>query len=355
MFVMSAKSADALFKKVEIGVNEVKVLPYTSYVKFEKTNRDLRLTATDGTNYLTVKQDGVIGTPMTCVVKASSLLRLPSLTSREDIKFTLKEDHLEIKGNGTYKLSILPLSEFPVLDVKDLEPGKIKTSVSAPEVKRILDILSGSVSLTGIEPSLTGYMLDRTCITTTGIKLCAIMDTDFEGKMLISSKTATLLSKLVGRYEVTSYGEDNNTIKFESDICTLIFPQQAGLDEYPDVSGILGSSPENSVELNRAEFLILLERVMLFADKFDDYGIGITITKNMATIKDIKEKCIENIAVTSNSSNSDGGRFLVNAKQLKDIISKCTNDIVVIQYQSGMPIRIMENDVVMYLCTMSEV
>ena len=97
----------ALMDKAIKGASQNKMIPLTSLLEIELKEGALTLTTTDATNTLKVFAKGIKGDDFRVVVPADLFHKLVSKVTTEHIILELKENSLEVVGNGTYQLDLL--------------------------------------------------------------------------------------------------------------------------------------------------------------------------------------------------------------------------------------------------------
>ena len=111
-FTISTAELKAILSAVSKGVGKKVTLPITEYVHIELLDGTLSITATDSINFITYKHSEVEGENGSTIVKADTLIKLVAKTTKESMTFSKKEGHLEVKGNGKYKVEILEGEKF---------------------------------------------------------------------------------------------------------------------------------------------------------------------------------------------------------------------------------------------------
>ena len=121
---MKVKTKDLLLalKLLTSVIKPNKLKPVTELIEF----KDSYLYMTDNISSMSYKLDCDEAIPA-CVINATKLKDLLNLTTKEDVEFVFKNDHLLMKANGRYKLTIVDnvdlgiqfsnISEYQSIDV----------------------------------------------------------------------------------------------------------------------------------------------------------------------------------------------------------------------------------------------
>lgn len=345
-----------LAEKVSPGVGNVKMLPATSYLKIYGENGKLSLTATDGVNFLTVSgaisSNEVFG-PV--VVRADSLLKLPAKTTKEVMKLNVKAEHMDVIGNGTYKVPIISVDEFPTISFVSV--ADLSDSANPDLIKRMFAVNKSAIAVDMSYPFLTGYYVKDGVVTTDRNRMCINKSEGmFSGNnVLLSQRMVDLVGGFRNTMAIQISAEGN--LKFASADMTLIGPQLSGLGDYPNLENLFAIAPEGRIVFNRVEMLTVLDRVMLFVDSMDNYGIYLTFTQptevsnGELVITDLKNNSIESIKFSGWTGNDF--RICLNTKYLMELLATLTTDTVEIQYQEGLPLKVEEGNITFLLCVIS--
>lgn len=349
-FKINTAKMTHILSKVSNGVGKKYTQPITECLYLGLTERGkLVIRSTNGINFVTMFAREVEGEAGECVVKADTLIKLVEKTTKPDLSFNLKEDYLEVKGNGTYKVPVIN-EEFPSYEF-DTEAPEIE--INTDVIKRMFKINESAIAKELLMPCLTGYNVGENCITTDGIKMCLNSTKITEDRVLITQALADLISKTFTADTVTIQ-KDANKILICSDTITIFGTELDGLREYPDISGVMSFEYSNTASVSKKELLSILDRLSLFVDQFDNNGIRINFEADSIEIEDFKANSHESMEYVDKTQEEESVQLLVNAEFLDDILSATSSDVVQIQYDSNLPtIRIDDGNVVLFLSTMN--
>ena len=339
---------------VSAGVGNVKLLPATSYVKLHGEGGKLKLTATDGVNYLTVSSliaDQEEFGPV--VVQADSFIKLPGKTTKASMKLSILPDSLEIVGNGRYRVPVLALSDFPQVQ---FEADRVLASgIGVDDVKKMFGPNKAAVATDMNYPMLTGYYVNKGVVTTDKVRMVLNTEPAFfpEERVLMSQRFIDLL-----------YGFSSPitfSVSKEGNLCaqtpdrTLIGPQLAGLSQYPVLDSFFSLSPKGSFSVNRDELMAALDRIMLFVDPEMDYGVRLSYTEGDAglVVSDLRGGSAENVSFSG--WECDEFSIDLNTRYFVEMLSILKEKQVSLQYEEGMPVKIVEGNVSILLSTIDPV
>lgn len=344
MFKVKTKNLQEMVGKLsKCGGN--KLLEITRYYNLEVGENGLVLTATDGSNFITVTDLTVKAEPFTAIVKADQFSKLVQRTSVDEMKFTLKENYLDVVGNGKYKVEIVEGEVYPTYDFTGIEnPMEVQTSV----LKYVAGTNKYSVSTTIADGVLTGYLFsDGKCITADGIKVCITPATITEGDCLLTQETITLIGALTD--EKTKISVQDGKVLFETSNTTIFSTEMEGIEEYPDIAPLSEIEFPSMCSLSKLAILNILDRLTLFIDPFEKNEIKLHFTDKGLEIS-TNSGSYELIAY---STSKDFQEFIcsVNGLFFKELVSAVNTENFTIQYGEEALIRIESDNLVQLLAT----
>ena len=339
---------------VSPGVGNVKLLPATSYVMVHGEGGRLKLTATDGVNFLTVSalvaEQEEFG-PV--VVQAESFIKLPSKTTKPSMRMNVLPDALEIVGNGKYRVPVLDLADFPKIQ---FEAEKILAAgVTTEELKKMFGPNKTAVATDMNYPMLTGYYVNKGVVTTDKIRMVLNNNESFFGEdcVLMSQRFIDLLSGFTTPVTF-SISREGNLCAQTSDRL-LIGPQLAGLKQYPNLEKFFSLAPKGQFSVNKEELLAVLDRIMLFVDPEMDYGVRLSCNEGATEliVSDLRGSSEERIPF----SGWEDGSFSIelNTRYFVELLASLNEKQVSIQYEEGLPVKIVEGNVSILLSTIGPV
>ena len=325
------------------------MIPLTSLIGIEVNGKDLALMTTDGSNQLKLKAE-IEYNPLYgpqqfyTIVNADTFSKLVGKTTKEFIELENKENYLEVKGNGTYKLEIAINEEgemvrFPEVKKLEAEPYSISTKLLQDAIK----IAKASVAKTMEVPCLTGYYISDNTITTDRQLVCKLDYGLSKEPLLISSEMAELLL-LVDEETINVLHEGNELILFNNSF-SIFGKELEGKDIYPvqSIENLTNLAYDNSIKVNKQELLNVLDRMSLFVTDYDKNGVFLTIDPNGIAIQSQKSNATEYIDPGKTEERAVF-HCLIDIEMLKSQVETISTDIVEIAYGQDKSIKIVDGN-----------
>lgn len=293
-----------LVAKAIKGASNNKMIPITWLIAIELKNNILTLTTTDATNTLKVIGKDVQGEDFYATVQADIFSKLVAKMTSDFITITVKDNSLEVVGNGKYNIEI-PLDEEGngiVIKDKNIEWGVDTTTVGLKVLKTMLTVNKVSLAKTMEIPCLTAYYVGDKVLTTTGFKVCVTNTPVFASAVLLPAE-------LVNLFEVLD--KDNILVRQSEkyiEFCTenvIIRGAKLNdeLENFPvaGIDGYLSTNFTSSCKLSKSQLLAVLDRLLLFISQYDKNGLYLTFTDKGLQISSKQSTGIEEIAYTSSN------------------------------------------------------
>lgn len=348
-FTIETRKLNNILAVVKNGVGDSRILPITEYIELYLSEGDLIVTATDMNNFITYVQTDVKGTDGIIVVKAADLIKLVGKTTKAEMSFELKDSYVQVKGNGVYKLQISD-ENFPDYEFSSSEGGE-SVVIDVNTLKKAFQINESAVAKELLMPCLTGYNVGSKCITTDGIKMCINNTSVIEEPVLLPQKLVDLI-QLLHTPEV-NVQRDDNKILFTTNNIRIFGTELDGLSTYPDITSLLDLEYESTVTVNKTEFTEALDRLAIFVDAFENYGVNIFLDKTSVTLQDLKDNSKEVLGYES-CAVAEPLHVIVNLVFLQDLIKPLKNDVVTLQFQEGHPLCLIEGDTTFILSLLED-
>lgn len=315
------------------GASNNKMIPITGLMAIVLKKGVLTLITTDATNTLKVMEKNIEGDDFYVVVQADIFSKLVAKITTETITLTLKENSLEVKGNGTYSIE-LPLDEegqlikFPEykFDTK-IEKSEINLST----VKVLLNANKAALAQTMEVPCLTGYYFDDKVITTDTFKVCSTDIKVFPDKVLLPAELMELLA-LMDEEKITVQ-VSGNKILFSTNNVIVFGSQLEGIEDYPSeaINAYLETEFKSVCKLPKGAVLNLLDRLALFVATYDKNGVYLTFTKDGVIFSSKRSNGTELIKYQG-SENFQPFTCCADIELLKSQISAQTEEVVELWY-----------------------
>lgn len=330
------------------GASCNKMIPLTGLMAIELKGYALTLITTDATNYLYVKEDKVEGDDFYVVVQADMFAKLISKLTCEKVSLELKDNILNVKGNGKYSIE-LPLDEegelikYPSpLDGKPFVGDSYTINLST--VKLILNTAKSALADTLEVPCYTGYYVGNKVVSTDTYKICGINIKLWDEPALISPEMMNLLDIFTD--EKIEVWRNGNTIVFKSENCIVHGTLMDSIDDYQieAIDGLLEQGFESSCKLTKSALLQLLDRLALFVSPYDKNGVYLTFTRDGLQIESKQANSVEVIPYAE-SENFCDFTCCVDIEMLHSQVKANTGDSITIHYGEENAIKITDGNV----------
>lgn len=315
------------------GASNNKMIPITGLMAIVLKNGVLTLITTDAINTLKVMEKDIEGDDFYVVVQADIFSKLVSKITTETITLTLKENSLEVKGNGTYSIE-LPLDEegqlikFPEYK---FDTTVEKSEINLSTVKVLLNANKAALAQTMEIPCLTGYYFDDKVLTTDTFKVCSTDIKVFPDKVLLPAELMELLA-LMDEEKITVQ-VSGNKILFSTNNVIVFGSQLEGIEDYPSeaINAYLETEFKSVCKLPKGAVLNLLDRLALFVATYDKNGVYLTFTKDGVIFSSKRSNGTELIKYQG-SENFQPFTCCVDIELLKSQISAQTEEVVELWY-----------------------
>lgn len=353
-FAISTAKMNSILGKVSKGVGDSKVLPITHYIKLTLTAEDgLVVTATDSVNFITYRENKVEGSIKTgeVIVLADTLVKLAAKTTKNKLTFTLKKDHLEVKGNGKYTIPVNTEDQFPTYEIN--KKGS-KTEIETKVLKKVFDINEAAIATEMIMPELTGFNVGDNVTTTDGVKMCINdMKVFKKERVLIPQPLAALLDTL-SEEKVTIY-KDGGKLLFSTESLDIFGVELEGINDFPDIAPLATMKHKNVAKVNRLHLLEVLDRMSIFVDKMDNYGVTLNFKKKKLVVSDLKENSSEEIEYKDGTKIKEELEVTVSIVYLQELLDVMNQDTISLHFEEELPIKLSQDGIIQLLSTIDDV
>ena len=356
--IKTTKLHEMLTRAVK-GVGNNKMIPITSLLAIELKKNVLTLMTTDGTNYLNIIEHNVDGDDFYIVVEADTISKLIARMTCENVSLDIKENSLEVVGNGTYKIDI-PLNEngehivFPSGKRKDKKKGK-SYKVKNSTIQTILTSVKPSLAVTLEEPCYTGYYVGDSVVGTDSIKLASYNEKLFDSAVLVRPETMELLAVITDD-EFTVKIVDSS-IECISSNCEIYTTAMEGIEDYSidAINDLIQVEMPNTIKLSKNEVLQALDRIVLFVGAYDKNIVNVTFADRAMVVESKATNGVESITAVS---DDEIGEFscALDVFMFQQQVKALTSDTFELQYGDEKAIKIKDTgaDIIQILALASE-
>lgn len=276
------------------GASENKLLPITSMMEIELSENILTLTTTDTSNTLTIIQDKVEGEDFYAVVPVDIFSKLIAKTTAEKVTLTVKENSLEVQGNGVYNIA-LPMDEDGTIKFPRYTFEKVGTParIHLSTIKQILAVNKPAIAKNLDTPCLCGYYLGNQVITTDENVIC-FNDMNVMGMdVLVSPEMMELLS--LNTEENIDVYYNNGYFVFQTPDMVLYGAEHDGKSIYPvsEISAYLDEKFKSNCTVSKILLESVIDRLSLFIEPYDKNGAYLIFTKDGLNLTSKKSSSVE--------------------------------------------------------------
>ena len=327
------------------------LLEISNYIQLVCDKDGIKINATDGDNHITVFEDGEYDESIDFIVKTDQFVSLINKTTTENVTLTAKENYLEVKGNGTYKVELVQGEIYPDHKIETNGALKIDDCV-AYNLKHGLNVGKNVKSQTAADGCLFGYLFrNNHIITADAIKVNA-SDFDCQGlEVLIPPSLANLVQTLSSEKVNIIHDVNNNSIMFKSKNIVISGTLMEGVEEYPEsILPMIEETQPSLCVVDTQEFLKALNRIGLFIDIYDMNTLQIAFVGDLITLQTVGGS-VESIT-TKDSPRHEDIVYEVNIKYLQDLVSSVDSPTIDIEYGNPDLIKIVSDKDQMLLSTL---
>lgn len=296
MKVATSRLKDATSKVIK-GASFNNLIPLTSMLGIKLSGGELRLLTTDMSNTIAVTVDKVAGDDMDITIDADKFSKLIAKITSNEISLEVKDDVLNIKANGTYKLPLIAdeegLVSFPDIQMIEGEESEVLLS----SILSVYNINRQALAQTMERPELVGYYVGEDMVVSTDsdvITFNKIRMLDGE-PILLPSPVEDLLTLFDD--EKISYIRNGNDLLFKTDNIMVSGTTLEGLDDYPiePISEYLEEAFPSNCKVPKSVLLDILDRLSLFIEPYDKNGAYFTFGRKGITISSKKDSSTETV------------------------------------------------------------
>lgn len=352
--VLNTEELKEVCTKILTAVDTSEAAILTETLELKTEGEDLLISVTNKEYYVQVRLN--LGTieSFHATINASLFLKLISQITTEDITLVIKNNALNIVGNGNYKLPLIyngdKLLELPTIEIE--EPS-IDMYIDSNTLLDILkyngkEIAKGAIS----RPVQRYYYVDeKGAITFTSGACVNNFNLDKPVKMLLSNKVVKLFKLFAGESVqfILGHSAINNDIiqtrvQFKSAHVALsaILTNDDELINSIPVTAIRGRADKVYpfiVNINRTALLQAINRLMIFSDRKTgtdlQKSVGIfDFGEDELTIKSPEEDNDEVVVYTNNCAQlqEEPYRAFINLKDLRATLETLTDMYVMISF-----------------------
>lgn len=354
--IKTTKLQEMLSKAIK-GVSNNKLIPLTSLLAIELRDGSLTLITTDATNYLYIIED-VSGDDFYVTVQADQFAKLIARMTCEDIILDVKDNCLEVVGNGKYSIA-LPLDEDGSI-VKYPDPanetptGEKLGEIQVATIKSILNAVKPALATTMELPQYTNYYVGDSVMATDTYKISSMKTSVLSKPTLISAGTMELID-VITQESVEVYTAEGGKLKFTTPNGVVYGPAMPGIDNY-QISSILAYVDKDypsMCKLPKLAVLQLIDRLSLFVSDYDDGVVQITFTPDGLLVNSKQldgEELIKYLEVKDFADCSG----LIDLEMLRAQVKAQTSDAIELWFGDSRSIKMVDNNITLVAALINE-
>lgn len=355
--INTATLQEMLTKSVKCASNDNQ-RPLTGLIAIQLKDNVLTLITCSESNYLYVNKENVVGDDFYVVVPVEIFSKLVSKLTAENVTLELNDSTLVVKSGGTYSIEVSLNEEGELTKYPD--PYN-KVDMSADTVKHypikrstlglILAVNSASVAAGETAKDLPevyrGYYVSDSIVTTDTIKMCGIGIKICDVPMLVRPETMKLTEVFTDENLEIAIQDDTIIIRsLDSADCVIISKLMSSIEDFQidALNDLLATEFDSECAINKTTLLQILDRLSLFIDKFDDFGVYLTFTNEGIKFANKKSSSEETIAYEM-SDNFKPFTCKVDIKMLTEQVKAAPGDLINLKYGNEVCLKFTDGNV----------
>lgn len=331
------------------GAGFSKTLELSNYMGIQVADGVLYLNTTDGENYLSVS-DACAAGDMNIVVNADLFSKLISKITSDTVDMSVEGNSLIVKGNGTYKLELVPDETGDTLVFPDKFPEVVEEigKISANDLVVVANSLSASL-MDSANSVYSNYYFGDVVASTDKRMMCIFNKKLFKVPYLFNSNFVDLMC-MAGTDATISKSEDmlvadiDISEKGNISVCTKI-PDNVSEFSIANVNKFAALEVKSFCRVRKAELLNLLDRLSLFVvSKFDDGAIQLSFTNDAIEVSSLASSGVERIEYAE-CKDVEPITIKINIERLRSQLKVYLADMVDLYFGSEVCIKLVDGDV----------
>lgn len=349
---MATFNTETLKKLVSLakqGAGLNKLLELSKYIGIRVKNGTLYLNTTDGTNYMRVS-DSCSAENFDVTIEIDMFAKLIDKLNSDTVDMNIVDDNLVITGNGKYTFEIMPNESGDNLSFPDKFPN---TPTELVGVITEQDLIAISTAIKASLSSVAGSVYsdyyfgdvvastDKVMISRYNKKLLDtnyILNRQFVDLICLANKDVTLSKSDTMLVADIALSEDSSI-----QICTPISDSVSefnidGINKFADLE------VNSFCRFKKAQMLDLLDRLILFVNKFDDGAITLHFTEDYIEVSSLANNGVERVEITE-FKDAEDKTIKINVERLRNQLKAYGSDIVDMYYGSDVCIKLVDGDI----------
>lgn len=315
----------------------------------------LKLITTDGEVYLEVMENVAADIDsFYAIVDVDLFSKLINKTTSEDVELKINDTCLTVTGNGSYDFAMSyensNLAKFP--DYKLNSSLDNPVTVSTDIINSMLKTNKQTVCTDTMSVNLVGYYFCPEGVATTNRKTACLTGCDVFSESFMVPVSAVNLLEVVTSV-ATFYNGDNQLVICSDDVTIYAPKMSAESFPYNYLKNYFGQELNCCVTVNKNELLSIVERLLLFSDKYSNNALELTFADNFLGVRNVSGTGTEALTYVSKDTFT-ASKVLVNGLLLQSLLKACLHEQVKVYYSPDSVTMLLKfNNVSLLLTTLS--
>ena len=337
---------DAISKVKGISSKKV-IIDILNGIELKTEGNNLIITGTDSINFVESTVPADIEEHGRVVVDAKRFISLVQNTTTNKIKIVQKDNYLELKGNGTYKIEIMQEDDYAFPQIVSMDDKEV-IKIENKNLQDALNILKSAISNYSIHDYVDGYMITKDAAYSTDMVRFMKYSSDIFNDDIsvgIPNSIAEYLKLLNGEF-ITIEREENNLI-FKNDKIRVFCREMQDKDKFPPYDTIISKlnlTWEGNISCT--EFIDALNRLTIFTEDIEGSIIIIEVSDDSILMWDRKgKKATESIECENINNKGNKLEIGVDAELLIPILKSMSKDDMILKLGEKNPIMVMQDNI----------
>ena len=332
--------------------------PLTSMIAIQLKDNVLTMITSSASNTLYVTRDSIIGDDFYVVVPIEVFAKLISKITAENITLEVVNDNLVVTGGGKYTIEVSLDADGELVKYPDPVNSDFvkncnfkKYPIKKSTFNLIRQVNSASIASGEAAKDLPeiyrGYYISDSIVTTDTIKMCGVGIKICDEPILMRPETMEL-TDLFSSENLEIKVDDKLVVIHSLDTydCIIISKLYDDVDDFQidALNGLLNTEIDSICTLNKVALLQALDRLSLFIDKYDEYGVYLTFTQDGLKLSNNKSSG-EEVITYQNSEKFNPFTCKIDIRMLIEQIKAAPGDVINLQYGNEVCIKFIDGNV----------
>jgi len=337
---------DAISKVKGISSKKV-IIDILNGIELKTEGNNLIITGTDSINFVESTVPADIEEHGRVVVDAKRFISLVQNTTTNKIKIVQKDNYLELKGNGTYKIEIMQEDDYAFPQIVSMDDKEV-IKIENKNLQDALNILKSAISNYSIHDYVDGYMITKDAAYSTDMVRFMKYSSDiFDNDISVGipNSIAEYLKLLNGEFITIERKEDN--LIFKNDKIRVFCREMQDKDKFPPYDTIISKlNLQWEGEIPTKELLNAINRLMIFTDDVNGSIIILEVHGNKVVMYDRQnKKAVEEVEVKNTVTEGEDVIIGVDAEIFIPILKAMSKEVITLKLGNKNPIMVIQDNV----------